>query len=134
MPTYWEPWPGKSSAAGTAGFFFSTLMTFDTGRSSGLARISSGMVEYGISKSPMLYQYLRSFFISLSSLSWTMGSRLGARVFTSRYSWDLMLFFSVSSPLTAWKHHSISVLCRRGHFQIVSSGRSRQPARAVRGG
>mmetsp|Transcript_89016 Transcript_89016/g.265545 ORF Transcript_89016/g.265545 Transcript_89016/m.265545 type:complete len:313 (+) Transcript_89016:360-1298(+) len=118
MPTYCEPWPGKSRAAGTGGFFFSTFVTLEEGRSSGLLRISSGMVAYGTSKSPMLNQYFLSFFMSLSSLSVTMGSRPGARFLTRRYSCALMLFFSVSSPFRAWKHHSCSVLCRRPDFQM----------------
>mmetsp|Transcript_114637 Transcript_114637/g.370430 ORF Transcript_114637/g.370430 Transcript_114637/m.370430 type:complete len:201 (+) Transcript_114637:551-1153(+) len=122
MPTYCEPWPGKSSAAGTGGFFFSTFWTLATGRSNGRLRISSGMVAYGTSNSPMLNQYLRSFFMSLSSLSVTIGSSPGERFFTSRYSCDLMLFFSVSSPFMAWKSHSCSTLCNRAVRQIWSSG------------
>mmetsp|Transcript_21023 Transcript_21023/g.65634 ORF Transcript_21023/g.65634 Transcript_21023/m.65634 type:complete len:201 (+) Transcript_21023:831-1433(+) len=122
IPTYWDPWPGKSSAAGTGGFFFSTFCTFATGRSSGRLRISSGIVEYGISNSPVLNQYLRSFFMSLSRRSVTIGSRPGDLFLTRRYSCDLMLFFSVSSPFMAWKSHSCSTLCNRAVRQIWSSG------------
>mmetsp|Transcript_97661 Transcript_97661/g.285076 ORF Transcript_97661/g.285076 Transcript_97661/m.285076 type:complete len:330 (-) Transcript_97661:539-1528(-) len=110
IPTYCEPWPGKSSAAGKGGFFFSAFATLETGRSNGRLRISSGMVANGTSKSPISYQYFRSFFMSLSSLSVTIGSRPGARFLMRRYSCDLMLFFSVNSPFSAWKHHSISWL------------------------
>mmetsp|Transcript_124214 Transcript_124214/g.351675 ORF Transcript_124214/g.351675 Transcript_124214/m.351675 type:complete len:349 (+) Transcript_124214:346-1392(+) len=122
IPTYCEPCPGKSSAAGTGGFFFSAILTVDLGRSDGIKASSSGVILYGTSYSPIWNQYFRSFFMSLSSRSDTMASSPGHRCFTRRYSCAFRLFFSVSSPLTAWKHHSISGLCSLGFRQIVSSG------------
>mmetsp|Transcript_40175 Transcript_40175/g.116163 ORF Transcript_40175/g.116163 Transcript_40175/m.116163 type:complete len:307 (-) Transcript_40175:720-1640(-) len=43
MPTYCEPWPGKSRAAGNATFRFSSGATRETGKSSGLRCNSSGV-------------------------------------------------------------------------------------------
>mmetsp|Transcript_101579 Transcript_101579/g.291579 ORF Transcript_101579/g.291579 Transcript_101579/m.291579 type:complete len:309 (-) Transcript_101579:742-1668(-) len=42
MPTYCEPWPGKSSATGTVTFTFARGSTFDTGKSNGRSSSQAG--------------------------------------------------------------------------------------------